>query len=162
MSELYARHERYWFRLCLRYAQHRSDAQDMLQDGLVNIFKDLEQFDAERGSFQAWSNRVLVNAALRFLKKHQWQASMGELDLAEKVADLNPSAYGQISARELTHVIQQLPTGYRLVFNMYEIEGYSHQEIADTLEISVGTSKSQLSKAKRALREQLNLLFNPE
>lgn len=159
MQLLYEQHERHWFRLCLRYGKNRSEAQDILQEGLIMVFRDLGQFDAERGAFSTWSNRVMVNAALRFLKKHQWQQSFEDLETADTESDISQSILGKITAKELTQVIQQLPSGYRIIFNMFEIEGYSHQEIADALNISVGTSKSQLSKAKKALRQKLEILF---
>ena len=159
MQELYEQQERSWFRLCLRYARNRSDAQDMMQEGLIQIFRSIDQFDPERGSFQNWSNRVLVNAALRFLKKYHWQNSFDDLELAAREPSLNESAIDQLSAKELTHLIQQLPTGYRVVFNMYVLEGYSHKEIAEVLSISEGTSKSQLFKAKKLLKQKIESLF---
>ncbi len=159
MQMLYEQHERHWFRLCLRYGKSRSEAQDIMQEGLVMVFRDLKQFDASRGEFKSWSNRVMVNAALRFLKKHQWQQSFEDLETAESEADLSESILGKITAKELVQVIQQLPSGYRIIFNMYEMEGYAHQEIAEILNISIGTSKSQLSKAKKALRQKLEVLF---
>ena len=159
MQELYQQHERFWFRLCLRYGRNRPEAQDILQEGLVMVFRDLRQFDAERGEFKNWSNRVMVNAALRFLKKHQWQQSFEDLEMAETAPDISENILGKITAKELTQVIQQLPSGYRIIFNMYVIEGYTHKEIAEELNISVGTSKSQLSKAKKLLRQKLEVLF---
>ncbi|MEO1712347.1 MAG: RNA polymerase sigma factor [Bacteroidota bacterium] len=159
MQTLYQRHERVWFRLCLRYARNRSDAQDILQEGLIQIFRDLHQFDDDRGAFSNWSNRVLVNAALRYLRKYQWQNSFDDLEIIRQEPVLNESAIDQLSAHELTQLIQQLPTGYRVVFNMYVMEGYNHREIAETLNISEGTSKSQLHKAKKLLRQQIESLF---
>ena len=159
MQALYQRHERVWFRLCLRYARSRSDAQDILQEGLIQIFRDLSQFDDRRGTFSNWSNRVLVNAALRYLRKNQWQNSFDDLEMATQEPVLNESAIDKLSAQELTQLIQQLPTGYRVVFNMYVMEGYNHREIAETLNISEGTSKSQLHKAKKLLRQQIESLF---
>lgn len=159
MQMLYEQQERHWFRLCLRYGRNRAEAQDIMQEGLIMIFRDLRQFDVGRGSFQSWSNRVMVNSALRFLKKNQWQQSFEDLKEAEKESDFSENILDKISAKELTQVIQQLPSGYRIVFNMYEIEGYSHKEIAEALNISIGTSKSQLSKAKKALRQKLEVLF---
>ena len=156
---LYMRHEPYWFRICQRYGRNRSEAQDIFQEGVVRVFQMLEKFDAARGNFQGWSNKVMVNAALQYLKKHHWQQSFEDLSIAEGEIDWSVDALGKISAKELIEVIQQLPSGYRVVFNMYEIEGYSHREIAEALNISVGTSKSQLSKAKKLLRHQLNILF---
>ncbi|MEM9984282.1 MAG: sigma-70 family RNA polymerase sigma factor [Bacteroidota bacterium] len=156
---LYQQHERHWFRLCLRYGRNREEAQDMMQEGLIRLFRDLKQFDPQRGSFPAWSNRVMVNAALRYLKQHQWEQVFEDLPSAASAESVDGYVEGEISAKELTRIIQQLPTGYRVVFNLYEIEGYSHREIAETLGISVGTSKSQLAKSKRVLRQRLELLF---
>ena len=159
MQGLYQSHERFWFRLCLRYGRNRSEAQDILQEGLMMVFKDLKQFDAERGEFKSWSNRVMVNAALRYLKKYQWQQSFEDLEMVENEMDISETALQALNAKELTGIIQQLPSGYRIVFNMYVIEGFSHKEIAATLNISVGTSKSQLSKAKKLLRQKMEKLF---
>lgn len=159
MQELYQTHERYWFRICLRYGRNRAEAQDILQEGLVMIFRDLHQFDAARGEFKSWSNRVLINAALRYLKKNQWQLSFEDLELVLNTLDFSETSMEKLSAKEITQVIQQLPTGYRMVFNMYEVEGYSHREIAAALNISEGTSKSQLSKAKKMLRQKIEFLL---
>ena len=115
----------------------------------MKVFEALDKFDAERGTFANWSNRVIVNEALKYLKKHQWQQTFEDIEMATGRADVSENILEKITAKELTALIQQLPLGYRVVFNMYEIEGYSHKEIAETLNISVGTSKSQLSKAKK-------------
>ncbi|MCH2085407.1 MAG: RNA polymerase sigma factor [Saprospiraceae bacterium] len=159
MQQLYQQHERYWFQICLRYGRSRSEAQDILQDGLIRVFKDLYQFDPKRGQFSTWSNRLMVNAALNYLKKYQWQYSFEDLDAVMNEPDFSETALQRISAKEIVQVIQQLPTGYRVVFNMYEMEGYSHREIAEALNISVGTSKSQLSKAKKMLRQKIEVLL---
>ncbi len=159
-QELYDRHERRWFRLCLRYGKSRMEAMDILQEGLIAIFKDLHQFDTEKGTFVHWSNRVLVNAALRFLKKNQWQQTFVALEAAENETEITEDALDKIAAKELILLIHQLPLGYRIVFNMYVIEGFSHKEIAEQLKITTGTSKSQLSKAKKALRSKLEYFLN--
>jgi len=158
MQQLYERHEQYWFRLCLRYGRNRSEAQDIMQDGLVQIFKTLKQFDTTKGSFSAWSNRIMVTTALQYFRKEKYRTSEN-LDTVLDDADTSEDAFDKISAKELTQIIQQLPDGYRMVFNLYEIEGYKHQEIAKMLGISTGTSKSQLSKAKKLLRNQLEKIF---
>lgn len=158
MQQLYERHEQYWFRLCLRYGRNRSEAQDIMQDGLVQIFKTLKQFDTVKGSFSAWSNRIMVTTALQHFRREKYRVSE-DLDFVAEEADTSENVFDKISAKELTQIIQQLPDGYRMVFNLYEIEGYKHQEIAKMLEISVGTSKSQLSKAKKMLRAQLEKIF---
>ena len=156
---LYDRYKQRWFRLCLRYGRNRSEAEDIMQEGLMSIFKDLKQFNPQKGTFKYWSNRVLVNAALRYLKKHHWQQSFADLEVAASELTISENILQQITAKELTQVIQKLPSGYRVVFNMYAIEGYSHREIAEKLNISVSTSKSQLFKARRMLRQQLEILF---
>lgn len=158
-KSLYEKYEPYWFRVCLRYARNRSEAQDIFQEGVAQIFRVLKKFDSERGTFKSWSSKVLVNAALQYLKKHHWQQSFEDLEILENEPDLAEDILQKISAKELIEIIQQLPSGYRVVFNMYEIEGYAHREIAETLGISVGTSKSQLSKSKKLLRQKLKILF---
>ena len=159
MDELYHCHERHWFRICLRYGRNRTEAQDIMQEGLIMIFRDLHQFDSSRGEFKNWSNRVMVNAALRFLKKNQWELSFADLETVQNEPEFSETSMEKLSAKEITQVIQQLPTGYRIVFNMFEVEGYSHKELAELLNISVGTSKSQLSKAKKTLRQKIEFLF---
>ena len=159
---LYERHRQRWFRLALRYGKNRVEAQDVFQEGLISVFKDLRQFDSERGEFIQWSNRVMVNAALRFLKKNQWQNTFTDLKIAKNEQEISESILDRIAAKELVQIIQQLPLGYRIVFNMYVIEGFSHKEIATELNISTGTSKSQLSKAKKALRNILEDFFLKE
>lgn len=156
---LYDKYKQLWFRLCLRYGRNRSEAEDILQEGLLFIFRDLKQFNPERGKFRSWSSRVLVNAALRYLKKNQWQQSFSDLELVTTEASISNDILEQISAKELTKIIQKLPSGYRVVFNMYAIEGYSHREIAEELNVSISTSKSQLFKARRALKGHLEVLF---
>lgn len=157
---LYTRHKQYWFGICLRYASNRFEAHDVFQEAVSSVFEKLNQFKPQKGSFKAWSNRIFVNAAFLYLKKHQWQQSFKDLDLVEDEMDMSESTLGKITAKELTQLIQQLPFGYRVVFNMREIEGYSHYEIAQILGISIGTSKSQLFKAKKALRAKLKFCFN--
>jgi len=156
--DLYKQHERYWFRVCLRYGASRSEAQDILQEGLISIYSSLPQFDIQRGTFKSWSNRVIVNSALRFLKKNSWQKSFEELEEASEEIEISEGTLDKIAVKELTELVQRLPIGYRLVFNLYSVEGYKHQEIAEQLGITVGTSKSQLSKAKKALRQRLEIL----
>ena len=131
----------------------------MLQEGLISVFKELKQFDPNRATFSAWSNKVMVNAALQHLRK--WK----KLNFTETVDDYeNKVAYDEnvfetLGARELTVMVQNLPEGYRVVFNLYVIEGYKHKEIAKILSISENTSKTQLLKAKRMLRNQLEKIL---
>jgi len=156
---LYQYYKSYWFRICLRYGRNKSEAQDIFQEGVEKIFQHLKKFDLKKGHFKNWSARVLINAALQYLRKFQWQQSFEDLELAEMETDWNAQIYDQITAKELTELIQQLPSGYRMVFNMFEIEGYSHREIAELLNIAVSTSKSQLYKAKKLLQQKIIVLF---
>lgn len=159
IEQLYTQQEQKWFCLCLRYAHNRSEAEDIFQEGVTKVFQALKTFDTKKGSFSGWSNRVIINTALRYLKKYQWQQSFTDLELTQKNIDWSNDILGDITTKELINLIQQLPSGYRVVFNMREIEGYSHKEIAEALNISVGTSKSQLSKAKKVLQQKIKVLF---
>lgn len=154
--ELYMQFRQKWYMLALRYAKVKSEADDIMQEGLIQIFKDLHQYKANKSAFSTWSSRVMVNAALRYLKKNSWQNTFNQLEEAFEKPTETEDVYDQLSAKELTSIVQSLPTGYRIVFNMYAIEGYSHKEIAEQLGISEGTSKSQLSKAKQSLRKQID------
>ncbi len=152
---LYEKYKTKWFMVCLRYSRDRSEAEDMLQEGLISIFKDMYQYDVTKGYFSTWSNRVLVNAILQFIRK--WKKIKYHVDVDELKDSLSSQEeiYSNLGAKELTQLIQKLPLGYRVVFNMYVIEGFKHKEIAAQLEISENTSKTQLYKAKRMLRNQL-------
>lgn len=159
INQLYQRHKSYWFRICLRYGRNRDEAQNLFQDGVAKVFQEIEKFDNERKTFNAWSNKVLINEILKSLKKNQWQETFEDLDTSDTRFEWTGEIIEKISAKELTEIIQSLPFGFRMVFNMYEIEGYTHREIAAKLNISVGTSKSQLSRAKKALQYKIQMLF---
>lgn len=159
ISHLYQGHKSYWFRICLRYARNSEDAQDLFQDGVAKVFKEILKFDHKRNTFQSWSNKVLVHEILKSLKKNQWQESFEDLESSNLNFDWSGEIVEKITAKELTELIQKLPFGFRVVFNMYEIEGYSHKEISEALNISIGTSKSQLSRAKKALQHKIQMLF---
>jgi len=152
---LYELYRSKWYMLSMRYAKSKFEADDLLQEGLVYIFKDLHMYNPEKGKFVNWSARVLVNASLRYLKKNSWHSQLTDIDDAYEAESTQETVYQKLAARELTLLLQQLPAGYRLIFNMYAIEGYSHKEISELVGISVGTSKSQLSKARKTLRMKL-------
>lgn len=151
---LYDQYKRPLFRLCLRYASNRQDAEDYLQEGFIVIYRDLKQFRME-GPLGAWMRRVMVNSVLQQLRKKRHLFTDTEIDVVSHRMPVEEAATGALDAEFLTTVIQRLPDGYRTVFNMYVIEGYSHKEIATELGITTGTSKSQLSKARAMLRDQL-------
>lgn len=141
--------------ICLRYAQNRAEAEDMLQEGLIGVFNNLKQYDHEKASFSAWSNKIMVNAALQYLRK--WKNLNFNRDIDDYTDQLSyaEDVFESLGAKELTSMVQKLPDGYRIVFNLYVVEGYKHKEIAEKLSISESTSKTQLLKAKKMLRTQL-------
>ena len=141
------------YAVCLRYARSSSDAADILQDGFVKVFTKLEQFQFQ-GSFEGWVRRIMINTALRAYQRQRFNyESSGYENLPE--APVEPDALALLSEAELLRLITRLPDGYRVVFNMVAIEGYSHAEVADQLGIQESTSRSQLTKARRWLCEQV-------
>ncbi len=153
--ELYLRYRTKWYMLCLRYGKNRYEADDIFQEGLIRVYKDLHQFDEKRSAFETWSSRLMSHAALRYLKKNSWHQTIMNIDEVPESSEENETIYDQLAAKELTTLIQQLPIGYRIVFNMYVLEGYGHKDIAKELDITEGTSKSQLFKAKKMLRSKI-------
>lgn len=153
--ELYDLFRKRWYMLAMRYSRNRDEANDVMQEGLIEIFRDLHLFDNSKAKFTTWSSKVMVHAILRYLKNNQWNNHFLDVDKTDISDETEENIFDRLSAKELIQMVQQLPLGYRLVFNMYVIEGYKHKEIAHELGITVGTSKSQLSKAKRMLKNRL-------
>jgi RNA polymerase sigma factor (sigma-70 family) len=144
------------FVVCLRYARTPADAADILQEGFVKVFTKLNQFQFQ-GSFEGWIRRIMVNTALRTYQRQRFDFEQSGLEhLPEKPVD--PDAISSLSEKELLRLIEKLPEGYRVVFNLVAIEGYSHAEAAEMLGIQESTSRSQLTKARRWLSEQLEAL----
>jgi len=139
--------------VCTRYCANRADAEEVMLDGFMRVFEKIDQF-REDGSFEGWIRRIMVTESLMFLRKSkQWRH---ELPLEDVTEEPNYDwADASLNADELLRMVGQLSEGYRAVFNLYAIEGYSHAEIAETLGISEGTSKSQLSRARALLQTQL-------
>lgn len=158
--ELYERYKRKWFMICLRYAQNKSEAEDILQEGLISVFNNLRQFDNRKANFQVWSNKVMVNAALQHIRKWKKLSFNDSIEDFENQISYQEDIFDTIGAKELTMLIQKLPDGYKIIFNMYVVEGYKHKEIAEILGISESTSKTQLLKAKKMLRNQLVKVLN--
>ena len=138
--------------VCYRYTKSISDAEDVLQDGFVKVFKYLNQYKAD-GELGAWIRRIMVNTALNYLKtnkKYQYDLSFNEMALHPVSSD-DPLI--QLQTKELSELIRQLPTGFQTIFNLHAVEGYSHVEIAAMLGISDGTSRSQYARARALLIE---------
>jgi RNA polymerase sigma-70 factor (ECF subfamily) len=140
--------------ICMRYCQSKDEAEDVLQDGLVKIFFNINQYKGE-GSFEGWMKRIIVNTALNNYKSNLKRYYHSELEdvASEVVSDVNLNDIFEV--KDLLKIIQNLPAGYRMVFNMYAIEGYNHKEIGELLNISEGTSKSQLSRARQLLQQKI-------
>lgn len=141
------------YSVCLRYCNNGDDAQDVMQDGFVKIFKNLEKFRGE-GSFEGWLRRIFVNTAIEHYRKRSNSFSIIEA-VETNVEDISLSAFDKLAEQDVLKVIKKLSPGYRTVFNMYVIEGYSHKEIGELLNINEGTSKSQLARAKSILQKML-------
>lgn len=139
--------------VCLRYTKDAEEAQDVLQIGFVKVFEKLHLFNSD-GSLEGWIRKVVINTALDQIRKNK--KFENNIDLATvdyQLPSENENVLGQLSVNDLLKIIQAMPTGFRTVFNMYAIEGYSHQEIADQLNISINTSKSQYSRARVYLQK---------
>ena len=149
---LYDRYKRTFMLVCRRYFRRRQDAEDMLQEGFVSIYKDLRQFDASKGKFQNWSKRVVINTCLQKLRKKTVLDDFDDIAESAYGIGIAPEVINKLNLEELTSVIHKLSPGQKLVFNLYVIDGYTHKEISEMLNISTSTSKTQLMKAKKLLR----------
>ena len=154
---LYETFDRKMMSVCLRYADNREMAEDFLQDGFIKVFSSIRSYSYE-GSFEGWMRRIFVNTALEALRKNDLLRNGVELNALEPQQEADYSAVEKISADELMELIAQLPPGFRTVFNMFAIEGYSHREIAETLNINESTSRSQYTRAKRLLQKWIKEL----
>jgi RNA polymerase sigma factor (sigma-70 family) len=150
---LYDSYSSKMYALSYRYVKNPMEAEDILVTAFVKVFDKIQQFKSE-GSFEGWIRRIVVNEALTFLRRNRSMYLETDLEQADREPDYN--ALGDhLEAEDLLKMIQELPTGYRIVFNLYAIDGYSHKEIAEQLGISENTSKSQLSRARTFLQKLL-------
>ena len=140
--------------VCCRYAKDKMEAEDMLQNGFIKVFQKINDFRGE-GSFEGWIRRIMVHASIEYYRKHNRMMQLADLEEADTEASDNPLAIAKLEANDLLVLIQELSPGYRIVFNLYAIDGYSHKEIATIVGITEGASKSQLSRARSILREQV-------
>jgi RNA polymerase sigma-70 factor (ECF subfamily) len=155
--EIYTKYAGKMMGVCLRYVNSRFEAEDILISGFMKVFDKIGQYKHE-GSFEGWVRKVMVNEALGYIRKNKSIYMEVEIEKADYQADFNTEASHQLEAEELLQLVQQLPPGYKTVFNLYAIEGYSHKEIAEMMGISESTSKSQLSRARALLQQQLENL----
>lgn len=150
-QELFKRYAGKMLAVCMRYARHQMEAEDVLQDAFIKVFDHLQQFQ-NKGSFEGWIRRVVVNTALKTFDRKSFTHEQYGLEIREDYSAAEPKVFAQLNEEELLGLIARLPEGYRIVFNLYAIEGYSHAEIADMLGVQESTSRSQLVKARKMLQ----------
>jgi RNA polymerase sigma factor (sigma-70 family) len=154
-KELFQRFASRMLGVCNRYARNSGDAEDILQDAFIKVFDKIHQFKFE-GSFEGWIRRIMVNTALKKYSLRRYEKEVSGYEVKDRdESGLEPSAYAHLTEKELLDLINNLPDGYRIIFNLYVIEGYQHDEIAEMLGIQSGTSRSQLVKARTMLQKQI-------
>jgi RNA polymerase sigma-70 factor (ECF subfamily) len=159
MKQLYQHFHGYALSICVSYAENKDDAVEIMNDGFLKVFRNLDK-QREANALTGWLRKIMVNTAIDYYRKNNHLKLNKPLEKARSQSSADygdQSVYAQLSADEILKVVQQLPAPYRLVFNLYVIEGYSHREIAEKLEIAEGTSRSHLSEANSRLRELLTL-----
>jgi RNA polymerase sigma-70 factor (ECF subfamily) len=142
------------FPVCIRYAGDRESAQDILQDGFITLFSKLDDFKGD-GSFEGWARKIFVTTALMYLRKKDVLKISDELDQAKGMKAETVTQTQNLGYKELMELIMTLPPGFRTVFNLYALEGYSHKEIGEMLGISETTSRTQLSRARTWLQNKI-------
>ncbi len=151
--DLYDRFSPLMYSVCMRYLKDPEKAEEVMVTGFTKVFDKVDQFKFE-GSFEGWVRRIMVNESLTYIRRNKFMDLEVDIEVADREPDLN-HLENHLEAEDLMNMIQSLPVGYRTVFNMYAIEGYSHKEIAKELGVSENTSKSQLSRARAILKQHL-------
>jgi RNA polymerase sigma-70 factor (ECF subfamily) len=144
--------------VCLRYAGNENDANDILQEGFIKVYKNISKFRRE-GSFEGWIRRIFVNTAIEHYRKKVKMYNVTEAQ-ENTIEDKELTPLDNLATKDILKIVDELSPGYKAVFNMHVIEGYSHKEIADILGITEGTSKSQLARAKGVLRNLIETRLN--
>lgn len=141
--------------VCFRYTKNREEAEDVMQEAFIKIFKNISTFRFQ-GSFEGWVRRIMVHTSIEHIRRKKQTTVFDDIENVLHHPESETDASGKLSEKELVRMLHMLPDGYRTVFNLYVIEGYAHKEIAEMLDITEGTSKSQLSKAKEHLKMLLH------
>jgi len=159
---LYELHASTMMSVCIRYVGNYETARDILQEGFIKVFTKIDSYSGT-GAFAGWMRRVFVTTALEYLRQNNALKQSKELDdFHNDFEDIQPSIIDQITAEDLLNCVAQLAEGYRTVFNMYAIEGYSHAEIAELMQISENTSRSQFMRARNILQREVEKLIGKE
>ena len=137
--------------VCLRYAENTEDANDIMQEGFIKVYRSLPKFRAE-GSFEGWIRRIFINTSIEHFRKRVKMYNVTEVQ-ENTIEDNELDALDSLATKDIMNIVNELSPGYKQVFNMHVVEGYSHKEIADVLGITEGTSKSQLARAKGVLKK---------
>jgi len=159
-EELYRRFSPRMYGVCLRYASNAEEAEDILQEGFIKVFKKLGSFRGD-GSFEGWVRRIFVNTAIEQFRRKRYLLPVTEKE-ENTIEGKYFSILDELAEKDILALVQELSPGYRTVFNMYVVEGYTHKEIADMLGISEGTSKSQLSRAKVILQDMVKKFIDQQ
>ena len=152
---LYHKFSSTMFGVCLGYTKDRDEAKDVLQEGFIKVFKNIKKYNGE-GNLEGWIRKIMVNTSIDFYRQRARKNSHVNFDTVPDVLETEYSILETISANEILGLIQQLPDGAKIIFNLYVVEGYTHDEIARILDISEGTSKSQFWRAKKLLQQMLS------
>lgn len=157
-KELYDTYSRRMMGVCLRYVNDRETARDLLQDGFVKVFTSIGSYTGV-GSFEGWMRKIFVNCALEYFRRSDVLRESIDLDRTAELTNPDSSVVSKMSANELMELIRELPVGFRTVFNLFAIEGYSHKEIGELLNITESTSRSQYTRAKQLLQRKIKVLY---
>lgn len=159
-KELYRLYYGYSIRICLRYAKSKDEAVEMVNDGFMKVFTNMHKYDRQR-SFYTWISTLMINTSIDYYRQQIRKIEMEELNTKHDVED-SENILSHLNYEELIKLVQKLSYAYRTVFNLFAIDGFSHEEISKMLAISVGTSKSNLFKARENLKKMLTYTFNNE
>ncbi len=141
--------------ICLRYSHTKEEAEDILSEGFINIFTNLRSYKNE-GSFEGWLCKIMVNTAISYIRTHSKHYFADDITEFNNMKDANIDyQIDRIDEKQLIKIIQKMPESYKIIFNLAIVEGHTHKEIAEILDINIGTSKSQLNKSKKWLKEKL-------
>ncbi|RZK60499.1 MAG: RNA polymerase sigma factor [Pedobacter sp.] len=146
-------------RICLRYAKNKDEAVEMVNDGFMKVFMNMHKYDRQR-SFNAWISTIMINTSIDYYRSRIRKIEMEELNAKHEVED-SENILSHLNYEDLIKLVQKLSYAYRTVFNLFAIDGFSHEEISEMLSISVGTSKSNLFKARENLKKMLTETPNP-
>ena len=157
LAKLYRQFAPKMFGVCLRYAKDSTEAEDNLQEGFIKVFTNLKSFRND-GSLEGWIRRIMINVSLEKIRKQHLMYPVEDVAIYDSI-NYSDDVIAKISADDLVKLIQELPPRYQLVFNLYVIEGMSHQEIAEEMSITQGTSKSNLARAREILKKKVQENF---